>query len=78
MRPVNGTWIELDARGLEPPQPLVRILEAATGLPSGGELHARTDRRPIHLYPVLALRGFVSETRAANDHGYLTVIRRRA
>src|SRR5262245_51601727 len=36
--------VELDARGLEPPQPMVTILEALTMLPAGAELHARTDR----------------------------------
>src|SRR4029077_15548196 len=44
---------ELDARGLEPPQPMVRILETLTSLPEGGLLLARTDRRPMHLYAQL-------------------------
>ncbi|MCC6235303.1 MAG: DUF2249 domain-containing protein [Verrucomicrobiales bacterium] len=67
--------MKVDARGLEPPQPLVLILEALGRLPSGGELHARTDRRPLHLYPLLEQRGFRSETTEAPDHGFITVIR---
>jgi uncharacterized protein (DUF2249 family) len=41
--------VNLDARGLEPPQPLVAILEAISTLPPGGVLRAQTDRRPMHL-----------------------------
>ncbi|HUZ08017.1 MAG TPA: DUF2249 domain-containing protein, partial [Candidatus Paceibacterota bacterium] len=37
--------IEVDARGLEPPQPMVKILEVLAVLPAGAELRARTDRR---------------------------------
>ena len=44
-------WVALDARGLEPPQPMVKILEALAALPATTELCACTDRRPIHLYP---------------------------
>ena len=66
---------DLDARGLEPPQPMIRILEALTGLPSGGELRARTDRNPVHLAAMLAERGFVGRTEPAADQGFLTTIR---
>lgn len=75
---MKETLIELDARGLEPPQPMVRILEALQSLPSDQCLLARTDRRPIHLYPMLADRGFEGETRETPPHGFVTVIRRRA
>ncbi|MCC7376434.1 MAG: DUF2249 domain-containing protein [Verrucomicrobiales bacterium] len=68
--------LEIDARGLEPPQPLVRILEALGSVSTTTILHARTDRRPIHLYPMLRLRGFCSETTESEGHGFLTVIRR--
>src|SRR5690242_5685149 len=40
-----STCVEVDARGLEPPQPMVTILEALTSLPAGAVLRARTDRR---------------------------------
>ena len=50
--------VELDARGLEPPQPMVKILEAVAGLPAGAMLLAHTDRRPMHLYAQLEDRGF--------------------
>lgn len=68
--------IELDARGLEPPQPMVRILEALAALPPGAELRARTDRRPMHLYAQLERRGFTAETRQEHDGSFVTHIRR--
>lgn len=69
--------IELNARGLEPPQPMVKILEALATLPAGTELHARTDRRPMHLYPQLEERGFTAETLEQTDGSFLTQIRHR-
>ncbi len=67
--------MELDARGLEPPQPMIRILEALAGLPAGGELRARTDRNPVHLGAVLAERGYCGRTEPSTDQGYVTTIR---
>ncbi len=48
----------VDARGLEPPQPMARILEALPRIQAGGQLLAMTDRRPMLLYPKLEDRGF--------------------
>ncbi len=67
--------VELDARGLEPPQPMVKILEAVSALRPCAELRARTDRRPMHLYPHLEERGFIAETKNQPDGSYLTQIR---
>lgn len=68
--------VEVDARGLEPPQPMVRILEALGSLPPDAVLRARTDRRPLHLYPLLEDRGFVAETEPEADGSFVTHIRR--
>jgi len=68
--------LDVDARGLEPPQPMVKILEALAALPDGAQLRARTDRRPIHLYPHLEERGFTGESQAQNDGSFVTLIRR--
>ena len=69
--------IEVDARGLEPPQPMVKILEALAVLPAGAELRAHTDRRPMHLYSQLEERGFAGETEEQNDGSFITTIRSR-
>ena len=69
--------IEVDARGLEPPQPMVKILEALAALPAGAELRAHTDRKPMHLYAQLEERGFAGETEEQNDGSFITTIRGR-
>ncbi|MGN6554744.1 MAG: DUF2249 domain-containing protein [Verrucomicrobiota bacterium] len=69
--------IALDARGLEPPQPLVTILEAIETLRDGAELRAHTDRRPMHLYAQLETRGFTGDSREQTDGSFITIIRRR-
>ena len=73
----NLEEVEVDARGLEPPQPLVKILEAVAILPEGASLCARTDRRPMHLYPRLEERGFAAETKEESDGSFITFISRR-
>ncbi len=77
-RSCTGTPVlEVDARGLEPPQPLVKILEALATLPEGARLRARTDRRPMHLYAQLEERGFVGESEEQADSSFITIVRRR-
>jgi uncharacterized protein (DUF2249 family) len=68
--------VEVDARGLEPPQPMVKILEELAALPAGASLFARTDRRPMHLYAHLEQRGFAGESEEQADGSFLTHIRR--
>jgi len=72
----NQTPLTLDVRGLEPPQPLVAILEALASLPEGGQMLAQTDRRPLHLYPLLEQRGFTGQTEEQHDGSFITIIRR--
>ncbi len=75
-KPAGGAKVEVDTRGMEPPQPLVTILEALAALAPGAELHARTGRRPMHLYPQLEARGFAGETEEQSDGSFITIIRR--
>ena len=65
----------LDLRGLPPPEPLVRALEAAEKLPAGGEVVVLTERRPAHLLPILHERGLTVSARELPD-GHETRIRR--
>lgn len=75
--PAPAELVDVDARGLEPPQPMVKILEALTALPAAAELRARTDRRPVPLYALLEARGFTGESEEQNDGSFITHIRRR-
>ena len=55
--PASATDHFLDNRGLEPPMPMVRTLEAYERLPCGGTLTIHNDRVPLYLLPQLAERG---------------------
>lgn len=68
--------VRVDARGLMPPEPLVKILEAIAQLPEGAVLQAHTDRRPMHLYDQLQTRGFQGETLEQTDGSFVTYVRR--
>ncbi len=57
----------LDLRGLPPPEPLVRALEAVEALSDGDELVVLTERRPVHLLPLLAERGVEVAVRELAD-----------
>ncbi len=48
----------LDVRGLEPPEPMVRTLEALEDLPDGHTLVQRNVRVPRFLFPELESRGY--------------------
>ncbi len=63
----GGRVIELDNRGLAPPEPMVRVLDAAADLRPGDRLVVRNDRRPLFLYPELAERGLLHHTEDLPD-----------
>jgi tRNA 2-thiouridine synthesizing protein A len=52
----------IDVRGLEPPEPMVRVLEELKWLQPGQRLEVFHERRPMFLYPQLDDRGFSHET----------------
>jgi hypothetical protein len=68
--------IDVDVRGLEPPEPLVKILEAVESAPGSAVLHARTLRRPMHLYAALEERGWKGETIEQPDGSFVTAIQK--
>lgn len=52
-----GPSLELDNRGLVPPEPMVRILAGVEQLGRGEVLAALLDREPVFLFPELQRRG---------------------
>lgn len=70
-----GAIMDLDVRGLEPPEPLVKILEAVAALPKRANPRAHTDRRPVHLYPQLEERSYTGESEEQPDGSFVTFIR---
>ena len=67
---------EIDARGLEPPEPLIRILDALESLPAGVQLRAITDRNPCHLFGEAEQRGFRHDTTEQPDGRWVTLLDR--
>jgi uncharacterized protein (DUF2249 family) len=57
----EGDVVVLDVRGLEPPEPMMRTLEALATLPPGGTLIQLNVRVPQFLLPKLQERGFTWE-----------------
>jgi uncharacterized protein (DUF2249 family) len=50
--------VRLDARDLDPPEPMVNILAAADRLTPGATMSALLRREPVFLFPQLEKRGF--------------------
>mgnify|MGYP001224268504 CR=1 FL=1 len=57
----------LDNRGLEPPNPMIRTLEALEGMAQGDVLVIHNDRVPIYLLPQLADAGASYEVQEQGD-----------
>lgn len=74
-----GAWaapsVKLDNRGLAPPEPMIRILEALEQMQAGEVLEVFNDREPHFLYPELAQRGHAISTERQGD-SYRLLIRR--
>lgn len=59
--------VTIDVRGLEPPEPMIRTLQALEALPSGQTLVQINERIPRFLLPKLEERGFEHEVHYAED-----------
>jgi tRNA 2-thiouridine synthesizing protein A len=70
------TTVTLDVRGLQPPQPLVRMLEGLDRLADDERLEVRIDRRPMLLYPHVEARGFAHATEDLGADGVRVLITR--
>jgi Uncharacterized conserved protein (DUF2249) len=53
--------VHIDLRGLEPPEPMIAILQTIDGGEVNTALVAHLDREPIFLYPELDDRGWSHE-----------------
>ena len=66
--------VELDVRGLEPPQPMIAILEKLVELGDGAQLLVHHHREPVLLYEKLAARGYAARTSRRGKGDYLVHI----
>jgi hypothetical protein len=65
----DGTHVDL--RGLEPPEPMVTVLQMLDRGEVGDVLIAHFDREPVFLYPELDDRGWTHEV-VAHEYGPCT------
>ncbi len=66
--------ILIDARRLEPPEPLEKVMQALALLQPGQSVRLLLHREPFPLYPLLAERGYDHDTRMEGDGSYVIVI----
>ncbi len=74
-KPPANTTIELDARDLEPPEPMQQALAALAVLKPGEQLRMLLHREPFPLYAMLRERGFTYRTTPLADGSYEIMIR---
>jgi len=66
--------IFLDVCGLEPPEPLERILDALSQLRPGQQVRVLIPREPLPLYRILSQNGYKHQTNARDDYLYEVLI----
>jgi hypothetical protein len=64
--------ILVDARGLEPPEPMEKVMRVLALLRPGQSIRMLLHREPFPLYAILAERGYRHETRM---EGYVILFR---
>jgi TusA-related sulfurtransferase len=67
--------ILVDARGLEPPEPMEKVMQTLALLRPGQSIRMLLHREPFPLYAILAERGYRHETRMEADGSYVILIR---
>lgn len=66
--------VELDVCGLEPPEPLERVMEALSRLQPQQRLRMLIDREPLPLYRILANNGYAHQASSLPDYRYEILI----
>lgn len=67
--------ILVDGRGLEPPEPMEKVMQALALLRPGQGIRFLLHREPFPLYPLLAERGYRHDTQPQPDGSYVILIR---
>ncbi|MDE1976690.1 MAG: DUF2249 domain-containing protein [Elusimicrobia bacterium] len=75
--PAAGRILTLDVSSLEPPEPMVRILEKIRDLQGGDVLEVRHHREPVPLYAELEAAGFSHEIERLGENQFRLRIRRK-
>jgi uncharacterized protein (DUF2249 family) len=67
--------ILVDARWLEPPEPMEKVMQTLALLRPGQSIRLLLHREPFPLYPLLAERGYQHDSRMQADGSYVILIR---
>lgn len=67
--------ILVDARGLEPPEPMEKVMQTLALLRPAQRVRLLLHREPFPLYSILAERGYLHDTRMQTDGSYVILIR---
>lgn len=70
----DSNEVEINVCGLEPPEPLERVLEALSGLQAGQRLRVVIGREPFPLYRILDNNGYQHKTTPRADYLYEVLI----
>lgn len=70
--------VNLDVRGLEPPEPMERVLDALATLGKDSTLVMLIDREPRPLFRILEKNGYTWEMGQGPEHSFEVRIRHRA
>ena len=76
-RSAGSRTIEIDVRGLEPPEPMVRIIEALPQVGQGSVLLVHHHREPLMLYDKLEHLGYEAATEKVSEGYYKVRITRK-
>jgi TusA-related sulfurtransferase len=66
--------ILVDARGLEPPEPMEKVMQTLALLRPGQSIRMLLHREPFPLYAILAERGYRHDTHMEADGSYVILI----
>lgn len=69
--------VELDVRGLEPPEPMMRILETISRLEDNSILLVHHHREPVMLYEKLEQRGYEAIANKIEENYYKVIIKKK-
>lgn len=69
--------IALDVRGLMPPEPLERVLDALSTMKKGQKLRMLIDREPLPLYRILQNNGYAWDAKQLPGHLFEILIREK-
>ncbi len=64
----------IDARDLDPPEPMERVFAALDSLRHGEYVRCLLPREPLPLYPLLRQQGYRYQTRVLEGNGYEILI----